>query len=117
MITAQFSLTGGGAFLDWFFTSVDYNDRVAILPFTMDSGGGFVTDSFNYTMVLFGRDGSVDIQVGTVDTANEILPEAASVGFLGGGGAHLGTSGPSGDMLWIFPNNAAGDQAQTVTVE
>ena len=115
MVTAQFSLSGGG-FLDWFFTSVDYNDRVAILPFTMDPYG-YVTDSFNYTMVLTGRDGSIDIQVGTVDTANEILPEAASVGFLGGGGAHLGTSGPSGDMLWIFPNNAAGAQAQTVTVE
>ena len=117
MVTAQFNLAGPGGFLDWFFTSVDYNDRVAILPFTMDSSGGFVTDSFNYTLVVFGRDGSIDIQTGTVDTANEILPEAASVGFLGGGGAHLGTSGPSGDMLWIFPNNSAGDQAQTVTIE
>jgi len=117
MVTAQFDLINGGGFLDWFFTSVDYNDRVAILPFTMDSGGGLVTDSFNYTMVLFGRDGSIDIQFGTVDTANEILPEAASVGLFGGDGAPLETSGPSGDMLWIFPNNEAGAQAQTVTIK
>jgi minor extracellular serine protease Vpr len=114
MVTAQFSLSGGG-FLDWYFASVDFNDRVAILPFTKDPYG-YVTDSFNYTLVLFGRDGSYDIQTGTVDTANEIIPEAASVGFLPGGGAKLGASG-TGDMLWLFPNNMVGDQAQTVTVE
>ena len=114
MVTAQFSLSGGG-FLDWFFASVDFNDRVAILPFTKDPYG-YVTDSFNYTLVLYGRDGSYDIQTGTVDTANEIIPEAASVGFLPGGGAKLGVSG-TGDMLWLFPNNMVGDQAQTVTVE
>jgi subtilisin family serine protease len=114
MVTAQFGPFG--AFLDWFFTSVDYNDRVAILPFSMDPFG-YVTDSFNYTMVVFGRDGSADVQFGTVDTANEIVPEAPSVGFFGGDGAMLETSGPSGDMLWLFPNNEEGAQAQTVTVE
>jgi minor extracellular serine protease Vpr len=114
MVTAQFSLSGGG-FLDWYFASVDYNDRVAILPFTKDPYG-YVTDSFNYTLVLFGRDGSYDVQTGTVDTANEIIPDSASVGFLPGGGAKLGTSG-TGDMLWLFPNNMVGDQAQTITVE
>ena len=115
MVTAQFSLSGGG-FLDWFFASVDFNDRVAILPFTMDPYG-YVTESFNYTMVLYGRDGSLDVQFGTVDTANELLPDAASVGFFGGGGAKLGTSGPSGSMLWLFPNNEEVAQAQTVTIK
>jgi len=28
----------------------------------------------------------------------------------------MGTSG-SGDMLWLFPNNEVGAQAQTATVE
>jgi len=113
MITAQFG--PGGAFLDWYFASVDYNDRVAILPFTMDPYG-YVTNSFNYTLVLYGRDGSFDVQTGTVDTANEIIPEAASVGFWYGDGAKLGTTG-TGDMLWLFPNNEVGAQAQTATVE
>ena len=115
MVTAQFSLSGGG-FLDWFFASVDFNDRVAILPFTMDPYG-YVTESFNYTMVLYGRDGSLDVQFGTVDTANELLPDAASIGFFGGGGAKLETSGPSGSMLWLFPNNEEAAQAQTVTIK
>lgn len=115
MVTAQFSLTGGPGFLDWFFTSVDYNDRVAILPFTMDPFG-YVGDSFNYTLVLWGRDGSADIQVGTVDRASEIIPDFASFGLGNGGGVKLNTSG-RGDMLWLFPNNEAGDQAQIVTVK
>jgi hypothetical protein len=116
MVTAQFLPDFSFGFLDWFFTSIDFNDRVAILPFTMDPFG-FVTDSFNYTMVLFGRDGSIDIQTGTIDTADEILPEAASVGFFGGDGAKLGTSGATGDMLWLFPNNEEAAQAQIVTVK
>ncbi len=114
MVTAQFG--PGGGFLDWFFTSIDYNDRVAIMPFTMEPFG-FVTGSFNYTMVVFGRDGSADVQFGTVDTLSEIVPDVASLGFFGGDGTNLGTSGPSGDMLWIFPNNKAGDQAQIVNVK
>lgn len=117
MLTAQFNLNGPGGYLDWYFASVDYNDRVAIMPFTMDVDGGFVTDSFNYTMVVFGRDGSIDIQVGSVDTANEIIPEAASLGFDVGGAADLGKSGAPGYMLWLFPNNEAADQAQTVKVK
>lgn len=115
MVTAQFSLSGGG-FLDWFFTSVDFNDRVAIMPFTMDPYG-YVNDSFNYTMVLFGRDGSYDVQFGTVDTANEIVPNLSSFGVYGGGGVNLETSGPSGDMLWLFPSNVEEEQAHIVTVD
>jgi len=86
------------------------------MPFTMEPFG-FVTGSFNYTMVVFGRDGSADVQFGTVDTLSEIVPDVASLGFFGGDGTNLGTSGPSGDMLWIFPNNKAGDQAQIVNVK
>jgi subtilisin family serine protease len=115
MVTAQFSLTGGPGFLDWFFGAVDFNDRVAILPFSKDPFG-YVSDSFNYTLVVFGRDGSLDVQFGTVDTANEIVPDLASFGLWYGDGVKLNTSGP-GEMLWLFPNNEAGDQAQIVTVK
>lgn len=115
MVTAQFG--PGGGFLDWYFASVDYNDRVAILPFTKEAGGGYVTDSFNYTLVLYGRDGSFDVQTGTVDTANEIIPESPWVGFLPGQGAELETSGATGEMLWLFPNNEVHAQAQTAPVE
>ena len=113
MVTAQFGPFG--AFLDWFFTSVDYNDRVAILPFTMNPFG-YVGDSFNYTLVVWGRDGTADVQVGTVDRASEIIPDLASFGLWYGDGVKLNTSGP-GDMLWLFPNNEADDQAQIVTVK
>ena len=114
IVTAQFGAFGG--FLDWFVSAMDYNDRVAILPFTKDSGGLYVTDSFDYTMLVYGRDGSVDVQFGTVDSANEIVPELNAFGLLGGGVVDQSTDG-SGDMLWLFPNNATKDQAQTVNVK
>jgi len=118
MITAQIPLKGqGAAFLDWFFTSIDYNDRVAIMPFTTVEGGGYADDSFDYTLVVYGRDGSFDIQVGSVDTADEIVPNISSLGVYGGGGVKLTTSGSGGEMLWLFPNNVEEKQAEVVTVE
>jgi subtilisin family serine protease len=116
MITLQVDLASGAAFLDWFIQDLDYNDRVMSMPFTRDPDG-WVTDSFNYTMVVYGRDGTIDVQFGSVDTANEIVPEESWLGFFGGGGAKLEVSGPGGDMLWLFPSNMEADQVQTVTVD
>jgi len=113
MITAQFGIDGG--YLDWFVSAMDFNDRVAILPFTKDPEL-YVTDSFDYTMVVYGRDGSIDVQFGTVDSANEIIPDNNTFGLLGGGVVDQSTNS-SGDMLWLFPNNATEDQAQIVNVK
>ncbi len=113
MITAQFVI-GGGGFLDWFINIMDYNDRAAAMPFTTAAGGGLVTDSFDYTLVVWGRDGSVDVQVGSVDTAAEIVPDLNSFGIFGGTSVDIATSGPRGDMLWLFQNNRASKQVDVV---
>ncbi|MDH3805641.1 MAG: S8 family serine peptidase, partial [Gammaproteobacteria bacterium] len=113
MITAQFVL-GGGGFLDWFINIMDYNDRAAAMPFTTIGGGGFVPDSFDYTLVVTGRDGSIDVQVGSVDTAAEIVPDLNSFGIFGGTSVDIATSGPRGDMLWLFQNNTAPKQVDVV---
>jgi len=114
MVTAQFNLQGPGAFLDWFINIMDYNDRAAAMPFTTIGGGGFVPDSFDYTLIVTGRDGSIDVQVGSVDTAAEIVPDLNSFGIFGGTSVDIATSGPRGDMLWLFQNNEAKKQVDVV---
>ena len=109
MITAQFDLATGGGFLDWFISNMDYNDHVTAMPFTLDPSG-LATPSFDYTLLLYGRDGSVDVQVGYVDSAAEIVPELASFGIFGGTSLDIPIYGPRGDMLWLFPNNQAPKQ-------
>jgi len=113
MITAQFDLATGAGFLDWFINIMDYNDRAAAMPFTT-APFGFATSSFDYTLVVTGRDGSIDVQVGSVDTAAEIVPELNSFGIFGGTSVDIATSGPRGDMLWLFQNNEAPNQVDVV---
>jgi hypothetical protein len=84
------------------------------MPFTMTGGGYFVPDSFDYTLIVTGRDGSIDVQVGSVDTAAEIVPDLASFGLFGGDSIDIATSGPRGDMLWLFQNNEAKKQVDIV---
>ena len=114
MGTLQFNLQGPGGFFDWFINIMDYNDRAAAMPFTTIGGGGFVPDSFDYTLVVTGRDGSIDVQVGSVDTAAEIVPDLNSFGIVGGDSIDIATSGPRGDMLWLFQNNRASKQVDVV---
>ena len=114
MITAQFDATGAG-FLDWFITVMDYNDHVAAMPFTTVDGGGFVPGSFDYTLILTGGDGSIDVQVGTVDLSQEVVPSINSFGLLGGGSVDVTATGPRrGDMLWLFQNNKAPNQFRVI---
>ena len=113
MITAQFALDGSAGFLDWFINIMDYNDRAAAMPFTK-SPFGLATDSFDYTLVVTGRDGSIDVQAGSVNTAAEIVPDLNSFGIFGGTSVDIATSGPRGDMLWLFQNNRASKQVDVV---
>ena len=114
MITAQFDATGAG-FLDWLIGVMDYNDHVGAMPFTTVDGGGFVPDSFDYLLVVTGRDGSTDVQVGSVDLSQEVVPSLNSFGLLGGDSVDLTTTGPRrGDMLWLFQNNKAPNQFRIV---
>ncbi len=111
-VTAQFA--GGSGFLDWIVGGWDYNDRVAVLPFTTTVDGGLVPSSFNYRLVVTNRQGGVDTQTGSIDLANEIKPDLNSFGLARGESAHITVSGGRGKMLWVFPNDALGDQDDTV---
>ena len=73
LLTAQFDLVNGGGFLDWLPNTGDYNDSVVALPFTLAAGGGLVPDSFDYRIEFDARDGSQDVQYGSVDLADEIV--------------------------------------------
>ncbi len=112
-VTAQF-VSGNGGFLDWIVGGWDFNDRVAILPFTTEADGGLVPSSFNYRLVVTNRQGAVDTQTGSINLADEIKPDLNSFGLGRGDSAHITVSGGEGKMLWLFPNNTDRRQDDTV---
>ena len=92
----------------------DFNDASAILTFigAQEPPFGFLgflppgdTD-FDYAAFFFGRDGSFDVQIGSVDLADEIVPAFNSFGLAAGTEFDVPVSG-SGEMLWLFQNNEA----------
>ncbi|MCB1692816.1 MAG: S8 family serine peptidase, partial [Pseudomonadales bacterium] len=112
-----------------FDAGADYNDGSAILTFFSKTDAplgslGFLppgdTD-FDYTAVFFDvRTGEYDVQFGSVDLANEIVPAASTFGLEAHDSATLPVSG-SGDMLWLYQNNEvrngdASRQAQVVNI-
>ncbi len=114
-VTAQFDSTGAG-FLDWIVGGWDYNDRVAILPFTDTTSGGLVPASFNYRLVVTNRQGVSDTQTGTIDLANELKPDLNSFAIFRGQSAHINVTGGHGTMLWLFPTNTTHRQDDTVSI-
>lgn len=114
-VTAQF-IVGGAGFLDWIVGSWDFNDRVVVLPFTTTASGGFVPNSFNYRLVTSDRIGNTDVQTGTIDLANEIVPDLNSFGLAAGDTAEISVS-RSGHMLWLYPNNHDWAQDQKIWAE
>jgi hypothetical protein len=103
-VTAQF-VVGNGGFLDWIVGGWDFNDRVLILPFTLEAGDGLVPESFNYRLVATDRQGRVDVQTGSIDLANEVVPDLNSFGLAKGDSVHINVTGGEGEVLWLFPNN------------
>jgi len=103
-VTAQF-IVGNGGFLDWIVGGWDFNDRVLIVPFTLEAGGGLVPESFNYRLVATDRQGRVDEQAGSIDLANEVVPDLNSFGLARGDRVHINVTGGEGEVLWLFPNN------------
>jgi subtilisin family serine protease len=111
-VTAQFPVgsttfpgTTQGAFLDWIVGAWDFSDRVVILPFTAKaSAPGQVPDSFNYRLVTSDRQGNTDVQTGSIDLANEIVPDLNSFGLAKGDSVHINVD-RTGKTLWLFPNN------------
>ena len=98
-----------------FDAGVDYNDGTAVLTFLSrtDAPLGFLgflppgdTD-FDYTAVFFSsQSDDIDVQTGSIDLADEIVPAAATFGLAPGTQADLPVTG-SGKMLWLFQNNEA----------
>jgi hypothetical protein len=114
-ITAQFTADGDG-FIDWFVNTWDFNDRTMVLPFTLEAGGGFLPEKFNYTLITFADDDSQDIQQGSVDLSKEIVPDLNSIGIDPGDKVNVGMTGPSGASLWLLPNDIpAGQTALSYT--
>ncbi len=120
VVTALFDLRTGGGFLEW-FVDADLNDRVSVLTVDRTGPFGFLDPgdtTFDYTMVMFGRAGSIDLQFGSVDLAQEVVPEFASFGLQPDGEATMTVTGPSDHpMVWFFPNNEEKKQVEVVEPE
>ncbi|NIA25334.1 MAG: S8 family serine peptidase, partial [Gammaproteobacteria bacterium] len=124
VVTALFDLVHGGGFLEW-YVDADYNDRVMMLTTDRTVGRGWPYDepfgflapddtTFDYQMVVFGRAGSVDVQIGSIDLANEVVPSDGSFGLLPGGETTVDLTPASGTMVWFFPNNEEENQVKIV---
>jgi hypothetical protein len=108
-ITAQL-LPSGAGFVDWVVGTWDHNDRTLILPFTLEDGGGLLPAKFDYTLISFAGDGSQDVQTGSVDLANEIVPDLNSFTVDPGGNVNVQMTGPTGYTLWLLQNDVLAGQ-------
>jgi subtilisin family serine protease len=102
--TLQFNDDGFG-FIDWLPRSWDYNDRVAILPFTLQSSGGLLPEKFSYVLTVTARSGDQDVQRGEIDLSKEIVPALNSFGLDPNDTADIAVTGPTGISLWLLQNN------------
>lgn len=119
VVTALFDIVNGGGFLEW-YADADYNDRVMTL--TVDRWGlsGFLAPddtTFDYQMVVFGSAGSVDVQSGSIDLADEVVPSVGSFGLAPGERTTVDLAPASGTMVWFFPNNEERKQVKIVELE
>lgn len=122
LVTAVFGETGGYLLFD---VDTDLNDDSAILSFFRNDIFGLplgflpVGDTdFDYEMYIFdNRSDSVDVQIGSVDLGNEIVPEIATLGLLPGTTVTQTASGKAEKMLWLLQNNQAKKQAKIIKIE
>lgn len=109
--TLQFDANGDG-FIDWLPTTWDYNDRVAMLPFTLASSGGLVPQKFSYVLTVTARNGDQDVQRGEIDLSKEIVPALNSFGLDPNGSTDVELRGPTGSLLWLLQNNVPAAQPE-----
>jgi subtilisin family serine protease len=105
----QFNADGDG-FIDWLVNTWDFNDRALILPFTLESSGGFLPEKFDYVLTVTQRGGEQDVQRGSIDLAQEIVPDLNSFGLEPGDRVNVGFTGPKGSSLWLLQNNITAGQ-------
>jgi hypothetical protein len=116
-VTIEIDLNTGDVIApDWQVIGWDFNDRVAILPFTKNEGPGtglVPPTSFSYTLFVQSGDGTVDTQDGKVDFAKELVPDLNSFVLDQLDSAEVQVTGAkAGKLLWLFPN----DQVKGQTV-
>jgi len=123
MVTALLNLNTGEFLLEW-FVGGDQNDRVAVLTVDREGPFGFLNGgdtTFDYTVLFFDlRDDSVDVQVGSIDLNDEVIPAfegtpLKSFGLGPGDSVRLDNMGAPGDMLWMGPNDNVNNQATVIS--
>lgn len=121
VVTALFDLNAGGGVIQW-YVSGDYNDRTAVLTVDRHGAFGFLEEgdtTFNYTLVTVDlTDETFDVASGSVDLANEIVPDMSSLGLEPRMRTNVpvDTSSGPGKMLWLFQNNPPHRQVDVVDV-
>jgi subtilisin family serine protease len=113
-VTAQFTIGGDGN-LDWSVLGWDFNDRVAILPFTRVGGFlGRVPDAFSYRLVITGPDGTTDEHTGHVNMADEVTVDLNSFALDPFSDVAVNVISGKGSLLWLLPNDVPRRQVDIV---
>ncbi|MGH8911711.1 MAG: S8 family serine peptidase, partial [Acidimicrobiia bacterium] len=116
-VTALLNL-GTGDFLLEYFAVADLNDGVAVLPVDLTGDFGFnPSEAFGIDVAVFDQLGLAGlIEDVTVDLTTEITSvDGLSLAVPAGASDHLVTEG-SGDMLWLYANNAVPGQHSVTSV-
>ncbi|MBT8144591.1 MAG: S8 family serine peptidase, partial [Gammaproteobacteria bacterium] len=119
LITLQYELDEYGrpdpeaAYLDWIFSSVDYNDQVLIAPFTQVAPAGTTflqpgDTNFGWRLVVRSRAGNTRRLQGSVDFSNYSGSPAVTVQP----GQQVAIDPATAPELWLFGSNATGKQYQ-----
>lgn len=105
----------------------DYNDRVLIARFLTDRNAlapdaGFLDPgdtNFNYTLTIMNIfTGESNELSGSIDLANEVTVDENSFVMPNNGSNNTElTSENGGDMLWLYQQNQAPEQAQIINIE
>ncbi len=117
VVTGVFNLCDGSFPLD-FFAGIDYNDGVGILTddpalvFPYDNDGVFSYQAISFDYYTSG----IDVLAGDVDLGSLPSTDTPSIALGAGEVAAVESTG-NGQMLWLFPNNSAGDQSRIVRVQ
>jgi len=120
-VTAIFDDNGG---YNLFLANGDYNDNSVVLSFFKNDAFGLplgvlpVGDTdFDYQLYISDfSNGSIDIQIGTVDLTTEIIPEVASFGLQANTTLLQTTNTVNNaiEMLWLFQNNQPINQSNLI---
>jgi hypothetical protein len=67
-------------------------------------------EKFDYVLTVTRRGGDQDVQRGSIDLAQEIVPDLNSFGVEPGDRVNVEFTGPKGSSLWLLQNNISAGQ-------